>query len=493
MNYPRIPRWAWIVTLTTTFAAVTIGARTVLPRTPAEHSVAVLAFSNLDDDPSRELISDGLAADLATALTEVQGLHVVPRTSAFAFKGRLVDAREIGNQLGASEVLEGGIRRSGNGFHVTANLVRTRDGATLWSKSFDRPDGDLLAVRDDISRAIARTLRIKWTPESAGSRHVPPIEAHEAYLRGLASLDRRSEQALRRAIGFFQQAIALDSGHAPAYAGLAAASTYLADAFVPPDSAYPRAIAAANTAIALDSTLADARATLGYAVLSYQADPDAARAILERAIRENPNSACAYEYLSFVEISRRRPRHAIAAARRALELDPLSPVASGLVEWWFLLSGQPDSALAQHAVTARLAPGVYTHHDSFLGDALRQKGIHMEALAEYAEASRMLGHATAGYAITLHLLGRTPEARSVLAEMEAHWPKTYIAPELIAGVHARLGDFNRAVAWLEKGVTMKSGLSPLVGMLPDLEPLRDDPRYQAILRRRNIPEQIGDE
>lgn len=482
----RIPRWAWVMTLTTAIAAVSVGAFAAWPRAPQPHSVAVLPF-NVEGDTAQEHFSLGIADDLASSLSEVPGLRIASRTSAWSFKGKAVEPGDVGRQLDVTEVLGGSITRTPTGFRVVATLIRTRDGKSTWSKTFERPDSGFFVLEDEIIQAIAREFRIKWQPPARD--HTPALAAHEAYLRGAANLDPSSEASLRRAITFFNQAVSIDSEHAPAHGGLAVAYTHLADAFVPPADAYPQAIAAANRALQLDSTFAEAQAALGFDVLAYHADPEAAKAILDQALRANPNSARAYEYMTVFEASVRRPRRAVDAARHALRLDPLSAFASGLVEWAFLWARQPDSALTQHKVTNRLSP-TFAYFDSFGGEALRQKGMHHEALAEYESAGRTLGHLTPGYIITLNALGRTPEAKQALAELERNWPTVYVPPELIAGVHARLGDFDGAMSWLEKGVASKSGLAPLIGLLYDLDPLRDDPRYEALLQKVGIPERI---
>ena len=484
----RIPRWAWIMTLTTAIIAIGVGAFAAWPRAPQSHSVAVLPF-DVGGDTAQEHFSLGIADDLASSLSVVPGLRVASRTSTRSFRGKPAEPGEVGRQLDVTEVLGGSIIRTPSGFRVVATLVRARDGKTVWSKSFERPDSALIALEDEIVAELARKFRIKWQPDARD--HTPAFAAHEAYLRGAAHLDPSSEASLRRAIAFFNQAVSIDSEHAQAHGGLAVAYTHLADAFAPPADAYPQAIAAANRALQLDSAFADAQATLGFDVLAYHADFEAAKAILDQSLRVNPHSSRAYAYMTFFEASVRRPRRAIDAARHALRLDPLSAFASGLVEWSFLWSRQPDSALTQHAVTNRLSP-TFAYFDSFSGEALRQKGMHHEALAEYEVAGRTLGHLTPGYIITLNALGRTVEAKQALAELEANWPAVYIPPELIAGVHARFGDFDRAMAWLEKGVATKSGLMPLIGLLYDLGPLRDDPRYEALLHKVGIPERIDD-
>ena len=393
----KIPRWAWYMTMTTALAAVAVGVFAVWPRKPVEESIAVLPFANMSGDTAQNFFADGIADDLTNALAEIPGLRVASRTSAFAFRGKTVDPREVGKQLDVTEVLEGSVRRTGTGLRINAMLVRTRDGKSRWTKTFDRPDTGLFAVQDEITRSIARALHIKLrrTQTRCRADHVPPIAAHEAYLHGLANLNQSSEPALRRAIESFNQAVSLDTEHARAHAGLATAYTYLADVFVAPADAYPQAISEANRALELDSTSADGMATLGFGVLVYNTDPEAAKALFDQAIRQNPSSSRAYEHLSWYELAMRRPKRAVVAAQRALKLDPLSAMASSLVEWWWLMAREPDSTIAQHRRTTTLANG-FVYHDSFLGEAYRQKGMLTEALAEYDRASKALGHSTSG-------------------------------------------------------------------------------------------------
>ena len=488
---PKVPRWAWYMTFTTALAAVAVGIFAVWPRAQGEKSIAVLPFTNLSGDTAQDFFADGIADDLTHVLAGLPGIRVASRTSAFSFKGRTVDPREVGKQLNVTEVLEGSVRRTGSGLRINAMLVRASDGKSQWTQTFDRPDSDLFEVQDEITRDIARALHVKLAhPESLRSGHVPSVQAHEAYLRGLEDLyHRHSELALRSAVASFTQAVSLDSEHARAHAGLAAAYTSLADFFVPPADAYPQAIAEANRAIELDSASTEAMATLGFDILIYKSDPEAAKALFDEALRQDSGSARAYERLSWYELAMRRPKRAVVAAQRALELDPLSAMASGLVEWWWLMARQPDSAIVQHRRTTTFA-NEFIYHDSFLGEAYRQKGMLNEALAEYERASTALGHPTSGHIITLHALGRTDEARQLLTKLEAQWPGVYVPPELIAAAHARLGDFDGAMQWLQKGAETKSGLAPLVGVLYDLEPLYDDPRYEALLKQLGIPEEI---
>ena len=182
----KIPRWAWYMTMTTALAAVAVGVFAVWPRKPVEESIAVLPFANMSGDTAQNFFADGIADDLTHALAEIPGLRVASRTSAFAFRGKAIDPREVGKQLDVTEVLEGSVRRTGTGLRINAMLVRTRDGKSRWTKTFDRPDTGLFAIQDEITRSIARALHIKlrFNADSVHSDHGPPIAAHEAYLRG---------------------------------------------------------------------------------------------------------------------------------------------------------------------------------------------------------------------------------------------------------------------------------------------------------------------
>jgi serine/threonine-protein kinase len=480
----RIPAWAWYMTLTTAVAAIGVALFAVWPRSHEPKSVAVLPFANLGGDTTQEYFSDGITDDLISALAAIPGLRVAPRTSVFSLKGRPIVARDVGKQLGVADLLEGSVRRTGTGLRVNAMLIRTSDGVSRWTRTFDRTTADLFSVQDDITRSIARELRLELHPgaDSLGRAHTPSAAAHDLVLRGEELLGQASDAGLRQAIEYFKQAAAADSQYARAFVGLATAYTKLADVALLPHDAFPDAIAAAKHALALDSTSAGAHALLGIDLLEFSGDWAAAKAELDSTLRLDPSNADAHEDLAIYEMAMGRPRRALAHAQRALALDPLSAAYSSLVERLFLAAREPDSAIAQHRRTQELSPG-YLVHDSQLGEALRQKGMLEDALAEYEQACRALGHATPGYIITLHALGRGDEAKKLLRELESTWPKTYVPPELIAGAHARLGELGAAMTWLERGVALRSGALPGDGVTYDLEPLRGNPRYTALLEK----------
>jgi tetratricopeptide (TPR) repeat protein len=319
--------------------------------------------------------------------------------------------------------------------------------------------------------------------------HTPSLAAHDLYSRGEYLLNQNTEPALRQAIIYFRQAVALDSSYAQAYVGIAQAYSYLADSFASAADTYPDALAAAKRAVALDSNSSDAHVLLGLGVLEFGNDWALAKAQLDQALRLEPDSPDAYRDLSFYEAAMRRPRRAVANAQRALALDPLSAANSRLVELWWLAARQPDSAIVQHRYTQTLSPTLLDH-ESLLGDAYRQKGMLKEALVEYERATKSLGRTSTGYIVTLHALGRSAEALALLRDLEHDWPKQYLAPELLAGARARLGDLDAAVKWLDKGVALRSGALSGDGVSYDLEPLRGFPPYELLLRRLKMPDHV---
>ncbi|MGH7615879.1 MAG: hypothetical protein ACREPM_01485, partial [Gemmatimonadaceae bacterium] len=390
-----------------------------------------------------------------------------------------------------ADVLEGSVRKTTTGVRVNAMLIRTIDGVSTWTKTFDRPTDDIFAVQDDITRSIARELRVKLHPgaDSLGRAHTPSSPAHELVLRGEELLNQSAEPALRQALDDFKQAIAADSLYARAYVGIATAYTKLADVASLPPNTIPEAVAAAKRALALDSSAVGARTLLGMDLVEFSGDWAAAKAEIDSALRRDSTSAEARASLALYELAMRRPRRAVAQAQRALAFDPLSAPYSDFLERAWLAAREPDSAIAQHRRTQQLSPG-YISHDSRLGEAYRQKNMFNEALAEYEKTSRALGHVTPGQIITLRALGRLDEAKKLLADLDAAWPKTYVPPELIAGAHARLGQSDQAIAWLERGAALHSGALAGDGVDFDLEPLRGQPRYEALLEKLGMPTQL---
>jgi TolB-like protein len=291
----------------------------VNPRSPASGpSVAVLPFTNLSPEPGNEYFSDGMTEELITALGKVAGLRVVARTSAFAFKGRNADVREIGHALNVGTVLEGSVRRAGHRLRVTAQLINVADGYHLWADEYDRELRDVFQVQDELARAIVGALRVPLQlmalPDSALVRVATADPgAHDLYLQGRVFWNQRTPSALQTAARYFERAIARDSTYAEAYAGLAEAYVLLPEyADAPPRETFAKVKAAALRALTLDSTLGQAHAALGYAYMRYDWDWRGAEREFRRAVALTPSYPTAHQWYALYLITVGRSEEALA-------------------------------------------------------------------------------------------------------------------------------------------------------------------------------------
>jgi serine/threonine protein kinase len=257
-------------------------------------SIAVLPFVNMSNDRSQEYFSDGLAEELLNALAKVPGLKVAGRTSSFQFKGKTEDLRVVGQKLNVATILEGSVRKEGSRVRITAQLIQVSDGFHLWSESYDRDLNDVFAVQDDIARSVTGSLKVTLLGEktAAPSARGTNAEAYNAYLKGRYFLKRRSQENMEKALGYFEQAIKLDPGYAPAWEGLAMTHNRQAlFGYAPFAEAFRKGRAAAEQALALDRTLAGAHGEMGYVQMGYDWDWLGADASLKRALALEPGSA----------------------------------------------------------------------------------------------------------------------------------------------------------------------------------------------------------
>ena len=292
-------------------------------------SIAVLPISNRSSDAETEYFSDGMTDELMNALAKVEGLRVVSRTSAFAFKSGDVPIGEIGARLGVGFVLEASVRRAGARLRVSARLVGVEDDSTLWSETYERQLEDVFAVQDEITHAIVTTItEALQLGHLRGAKPVPQprsLEAYDLYLLGRHHWYKRTEPEMRRALELFQEAVAADPLYAPAYSGIADASALLASwQFASAKENFPQAAKAAERALELDPSLADAHASLGFVKLNWEWDWEGAMRELRTAIALNPSHETAHRWLSAFLAGIGRDDEAVPIAQRAIELDPIS-------------------------------------------------------------------------------------------------------------------------------------------------------------------------
>ena len=466
--------------------------KSLLNETSAE-SIAVLPFVNMSADKADEYLSDGVSEELITALSKITGLQVKARTSSFAFKGKNEDIQKIGELLHVSHLLEGSVAKAGNKLRITAQLIQASDGNHLWSETYDRDMQDIFAVRSEVAQKVAAILKVRLLGEDKKQLDKKPtenLEAYNLYRQGRYYGDQVSEEGIKKAIPFFEQAIQKDPRFALAYAGMADSYVAAADAFIAPREAFSKAKEAALKAIELDDTLAEAHTSLGLLHYHYDWDWAAAEKEFKRALVLNPQSAWSYTLYSQFLGGMGRVEEANEQGRHALELDPLSVTARWCLGWAFLSAGRSDEAIEQLSKAMELDPNS-SWARTFLGRAYLLKGMQQRGIEELEKARHdgpddafVLGLLGYGYAVT----GRRADALKILQrfdEMERH---RYVSRAARVYVYAGLGDKDKAFEWLEKAYQERSDALAWFRQEPESKSLRTDPRFAVLMRKIGFTE-----
>jgi len=459
-----------------------------------QKSIAVLPFDNLSRDPDNAYFAEGIQDEILTRLAKVADLKVISRTSTQKYKSAPDNLRDIAKQLGVLNILEGSVQRAADQVRVTVQLINATTDAHLWAETYDRKLTDIFAVESDVAKTIADTLHAKLTgseKSAIAKRPTADTEAYELYLKGRFFWNKRTGPDLRKAIAYFNQAIAKDPNYALAYAGLADAYVLL-----PPYGAasalesFPQAEAAAKKALELDDALAEAHTSLAQVLVSYDFDFEGSTREFERAIALNPNYATAHHWygsgppLSLGEFDR-----AIAELKRAQQLDPLSLIINADLGSGFVTARRYDDAIAQLRKTIEMDPHFYYAHWN-LGEALELKGQLREAFAEYKKAAELNDDP-----LVLSLvaqaeakLGQRDDARKILKQLEQLATRRYVGNYAFALVHIALGEKEKAIEDLEHAYRDRVG--PDIALLkvdPMLDPLRGDPRFEALVAKIFAP------
>jgi TolB-like protein/DNA-binding winged helix-turn-helix (wHTH) protein/Tfp pilus assembly protein PilF len=452
-------------------------------------SLAVLPFENFSGDPNQEYFVDGMTDELTTNLAKIKSLRVISRTSAMKYKNVRTPLAEIARTLRVDAVVEGSIVRSGDKLRITAQLIDARTDRHLWAENYNRDLRDVVAVQDEVARRIAQEIRATVTPEEkaqlTSQRQVNP-EAYEAYLRGRYFWNKRTEEAVRKAIPYFEQSMSKDPNYPLAHDGLADCWLSLGwYGYVPAKEAFPRARAAAMRALELDDSLAEAHTSLAFASMNYDWDWSTAEREFRKAIELNPNYANAHhwygDYLSAVG----RHEQAIAESRRALELDPLSPIINAWFGWRYFFARQYDLAIEQYLKTLEMDPAFVPAH-LVLGQGYEQKSMPEKAIDELKKAVSLSGGSSLYVSSLAHayaIAGRRSEAEVLLRQMNERAQHTYVPSFHIAIIYAGLGQKDQALVWLEKGYQERSTWMVWLKVDPRLDVLRSDPRFKDLLRR----------
>jgi len=452
-------------------------------------SLAVLPFANLSADKENEYFGDGLAEDIIDALAQVPGLRVMARTSAFAFRGRDVDVREIGTRLNVEHVLEGSVRRSGNRIRVTAQLVMASDGYHLWSQRFDREMTDVFAIQDDISQAIVEKLRVRLAADRPlVRRHTDNVEAYNLYLKARYQFFRSTPEGLAKSKDYYEQAIALDPNYALAWHGLAGFYNVLGVfGQIPPKAANAQAAQATAKALQLDNLLAEAYAMMG-ALRAGEFDWKGAALEFSRALELDPKSQDVLKWYDYYYLGpMKRVDEAVAAFLRALEIDPLSPFLQSGLGYNYCLKREWNRAIEQCRNALELDPQCWVY--MLLGSCYFHIGKHDDAIRAMETQAQVLGRSS----FALGSLGwayastdRTGEALKLLEELQERAEKQYTPSWSFAVIYQGLGEMDKAFDWFERAVDEHEPLMLHIDVHPNYDPLHTHPRYPALLRKMNL-------
>jgi len=464
---------------------------------PAQvRSIAVLPFGVLSSEKGDEYLSLGLADALITSLSQTRQV-IVRQTEAVAkYQNTGKDPLEAGREQGVDAVLEGQVQRIGDRVRVSARLVRTSDGTSLWADRFEEKFTNIFAVEDAVAEKVARTTVLAMngageapTTERLTKRYTENNEAYEAYLKGRYMWNKRTVDSLQKALGYFQQALRLDPNYSLAYVGLADTYTLLSFfTLAAPSDAFPKAKEAAEKALAIDPTLAEAYTALGQYKAYYEWDWNGAEVEFQKGIALNPNYPLLHHWRSLNLIAMGRMDEARAAMQRALELDPLllvSNVNLGRIDYY---EGRYDQAIKQYQRALELDKDFMRTHLR-MGLAYVQQGRYHEALTEYNKALEIAGDTPQIRAHIAHVLaisGKRSEALIELAKLQERAKRQYVPPYDIALIYVGLGENDKAFAWLEKAYDDHSTEMIYFKVDPLLAPLHSDPRYQNLLRRMKL-------
>jgi adenylate cyclase len=456
------------------------------------NSIAVLPFKNISSDKEQDYFCEGMTEQIITNLSNLQGLKVIARTSVMQFKNSETPIPEIARLLGVANVVEGSIRKSGNRIRVTAQLIKADDGFHLWANDYDRELKDIFGVQDDVSKAIVAALKLNLSAEQSSSiakRHTENAEAYQLYLKGRFYWNKRTEEGMKKAIEYYQQAIGKDPVYALAYAGLAESYGILGYYnWLAPKEAFPRARAAAIKALEIDSALGEGHTAMAIVERDFGWNWANADKEFKRALALNPGYSITHLwYANFFNVLELHD-DALAEMNKAVEIDPLSLVINADKGRTLYFARRYDESLEQLNRTLDLDPSFGLAH-IWMGQVYEQKNMYENAISAYQKGLSLSDGSTYAMAKLAHafaMAGKKNEAQKLLDQLETMSSQKYVSAFDIGVIYAGLGEKDRAFAWLEKAYEERSHWLSFLKVDPTLDPLRADARFTILLKRMGL-------
>ena len=492
------PRWMWVavgVALVAILGALAFRLLASRSRpavsSSSVKSLAVLPFRPLTGGSEDDYIGQGMADALITKLSNTQRLNVRPTSAVLRYNNANIDPIAAGRALDVEAVLDGKVQRVGDRVRVTVQLLRVADGASLWADQYDEDFTGIFALQDSISAQAARSLTLQLTGNEAAlmrKHYTQNAKAYESYLQGRYFWNKRNTASFRKAIEYFEQALAVDSNYALAYAGLADSYIRLNESGAPMnEEAVPKAKAAIMKALAIDDSLGEAHATLGFIKFRHDWDFAGADSEFKRAVELNPNYSEAHQWYAFYLLAVGKTNEADAEIKRGQELDPLSVSFNSNLAIYLFFRHDFERSITQARKTLEMEPD-FSQARATLGLSYEQKSSNKEAIAELTKAQQASGDVAMaswlGHALAQD--GQTKEARRILSEIEEYAKKNYVPPYNLAVLHAGLGERQQAMDLLEKGFADRSLRPVWVKFDPRLDGLRQDGQFLQLIQRMGL-------
>ena len=469
------------------------GKRVASPTSEFLDSIAVLPFENVGGEAEMEYLSDGITTSIINNLSQLHKLRVVPRTTVFRYKGKVSDVAQAGRELRVRVVLTGQVAQRGDGLIVNAELIDTIHESQLWGANYNRRLEDIFLLQAEMAKEITNRLRLQLNDEEKRQLAKRPTESREAYyllLKAIYWADKWTPEGVRKGVDYIRQALDADPVYAEAWNALAYLYVLIGFFGGAPNETFPKAKAAVVKALEIDDGEADAHATLAFVRLVYDWDWQGAQVELLRAIELGPNLASGHYVYSHWYLTQKLYEEAITEAKLALDIDPLSVKFSYQVAAIHYFSRRYDQAIEQLQKTTALDP-LFANAHEVLASAYARKGMRHDAMAAAEKALELSKNdlrCKAKWGIISALTGEPLAARKVLDQLrQALTPPDFSLAYHCAALHVLLGETDEAFACLDKARQGRTVALVYVAIAPELDGLRDDPRFRDLLLSIGIP------